>query len=170
MHRSAPLYLLPCLIITACGSSAVDTTLPDDPKAVSAAGPEQAIATEAPADPKPAPTPAPTPASSPCAGRYAYIPRDFNSEVGFAVEVQPTAVSMQWTDYSNAFAEKRIQTDGSIVFHLDNGGPSELKCSGSQATVRFAETQYASPRSFRLSRVDKDIFAIAEENGWVPGE
>jgi hypothetical protein len=108
--------------------------------------------------------------TSNCAGRYAYVPRDFNSEVGFSVEVQPTAIAVQWTDYGNAFAEKRVQSDGSIVFHMDNDGPSELHCNGSQATVQFAETQDSPPRTFQLRRTDKDIFAIAEENGWIAGE
>jgi len=109
--------------------------------------------------------------SLPCSGFYAYIPQDIEAEVGFSIEVQPTAIEVLWTDYDNMFARKNVQDDGSLRFNDGRGGPFfHLTCSSTGATLSIEADEYNGVRSYQLVRSDVDIWGIARARGWPVDE
>jgi hypothetical protein len=106
---------------------------------------------------------------APCKGFYSYIPADREKEVPFSVEVQPTAISVLYTDYSRVFAERQNRPDGVIQFY--DAGPGGvnywLACSGEDAFLTVDHDDYhPNARVFRLVRTTGDIWAEARKRGW----
>lgn len=112
-------------------------------------------------------------ASHSCSGFYSYLPADHEREVPFSVEVQPTAISVLYTDYSRIFAERQNKPDGTIQFYDQGvGGVNHwLMCSGNEAFMVSDRDDYnALPRVWRLVRTNGDIWKVAKEKGWSVGE
>ncbi|MGN6155404.1 MAG: hypothetical protein ACTHN4_06685 [Sphingomicrobium sp.] len=108
-------------------------------------------------------------ANSTCSGFYAYLPKDRDKEVPFSVEVQPTALSIAYLDYSRVFAERQNRDDGIIqIFDSGPGGVNYwLACSGSDAFLTIDHDEYnPTARVYRLTRVQGDIWFEAKRRGW----
>lgn len=111
--------------------------------------------------------------TTPCSGYYSYIPADRESEVGFSVEVQATALVVSYLDYSRIFAERRDRNDG--VIQIFDQGPAGvnywLACSGDEAFfIADGDDYHPTARVWRLVRTQGDIWAEAERRGWKVAE
>ena len=111
--------------------------------------------------------------ASPCSGFYSYLPTDREQEVGFSVEVQPTALSVLYLDRGQLFARRQNRPDGIIqIFDTDPGGVNYwLACSGNDAFLTVDhDNYYPIVRIYRLVRTNGDIWAEAEKRGWKVGD
>ena len=135
---------------------------------------------EAPVRTSPAPRPAsaattkqtPTTALAPsaCSGFYSYIPRHIQTEVAFSVEVQPSAVNVLFTDYSNMFGRKSMKSDGTVIFQEPSGPENSLTCQGETAVIVLGEDASSKERTYKLKRTKGDIWSVAKERGWEVGD
>jgi hypothetical protein len=112
-------------------------------------------------------------ANSTCSGFYAYLPKNREKEVPFSVEVQPTALSIVYLDYSHVFAERQNRDDGIIrIFDPSPAGVNYwLACSGDEAFLTVDRDDYnPEARVYRLTRVQGDIWSEAKRRGWPVGD
>lgn len=108
--------------------------------------------------------------SGTCSGFYSYIPRDIEAEVAFSVEVQPTAVSVLFTDYGNMFGRKSVDGDGTVVFQEPSGPENKLTCRGDTAVLVLGEGAWSKERTFKLKKTKGDIWSVAKQLGWKVGD
>ena len=111
--------------------------------------------------------------ASPCTGFYSYLPADPTTEVGFSVEVQPTALSILYLDYGQLFARRQNRPDG--IIHIFDSGPGGanfwLACSGSDAFLTVDHDDHnPMARVYRLVRTRGDIWSEAKKRGWRVGD
>ena len=120
----------------------------------------------------------PAPASGPAAkwsettcarGYYSYIPRDLNKEVGFSVEVQPTAVEVLYADMGHIFARRQTMPDRKqTITFSDNGSVVELTCYGEHgAAIAFLPSDGHPLQDYDLVRTRGNIHAEYERRGWA---
>jgi hypothetical protein len=107
---------------------------------------------------------------STCSGFYSYIPRDIQTEVAFSVEVQPSAVNVLFTDYSNMFGRKSMKSDGTVIFQEPSGPENSLTCQGDTAVLVLGEDASSKERTYKLKRTKGDIWSVAKERGWEVGD
>lgn len=112
-------------------------------------------------------------ANSACSGFYGYLPSNREEETPFSVEVQPTALSILYLDYSRVFAERQKRDDGVIqVFDPAPGGVNYwLVCSDDEAFLTVDHDQYhPTARVYRLTRIQGDIWSEAKRRGSSTGD
>ena len=104
-------------------------------------------------------------------GFYTCIPADMQHDPPFSMEVQPTAIQMLNSDYSNIFAQRQNKAQGIIQFYDPQAGvgPANywLMCSGSEAfLVADRSDAQPMPHIYRLTRTTGDLWAESKKRGW----
>jgi len=111
--------------------------------------------------------------ASPCTGFYSYLPIDRDAEVGFSIEVQPTALAITYLDYDRVFGERQDRSDGVIqIFDRGVGGVNYwLACTDRDAFLVVDHDEYhPTARVYHLVPTQGDIWTEAAKRGWKVGE
>jgi hypothetical protein len=97
------------------------------------------------------------------------------------VKVESSSVEIIYADYSPASLMRYTRdSNGSLTFHIDQGGPSRLRCVATGATIDIAasDTYLHNPeavihnpaRRVQLVRFSGDIWKYAKQRRWAIGD
>lgn len=112
-----------------------------------------------------------------CSGFYVTARQDD----GFSVKVESNSIEIVYADYSPASLMRYTRDrKGSLTFHIDQGGPSRLRCDATGAIIDIAasdtylhnpEAAFHNPaRRVRLVRFSGDIWKYAKHRRWAIGD